>query len=74
MTVLVQVAAVALAALAAATVLGHIANPPRPRKTRPVTTLRRILDRLARTATDDPQRSPDWCHTHNCHRSACPQH
>lgn len=22
-------------------------------------------------ANDDPQRSPDWCHSHNCHRSEC---
>lgn len=30
-------------------------------------------DHLARTAADDPQRSPDWCWTHGCHRSQCPQ-
>lgn len=30
-------------------------------------------DRLATLAnTDDPQRSPDWCWTHGCHRSQCP--
>ncbi|MGA5084073.1 hypothetical protein [Streptomyces pseudogriseolus] len=30
-------------------------------------------DHLARTAADDPRRSPDWCWTHGCHRSQCPQ-
>lgn len=23
-------------------------------------------------ATEEEQRSPDWCWTHNCHRSQCP--
>lgn len=31
-------------------------------------------DHLARLAVeDDPRRSPDWCWTHGCHRSQCPQ-
>lgn len=29
-------------------------------------------DRAAILAADDPERSPDWCHRHGCHRSACP--
>lgn len=24
-------------------------------------------------ATEEEQRSPDWCWTHGCHRSQCPQ-
>ncbi|MFB7461696.1 hypothetical protein [Streptomyces sp. NPDC056188] len=36
----------------------------------------RALLRLARkdrtTVTDDPRRSPEWCHRHGCHRSQCP--
>ncbi|MFJ2017227.1 hypothetical protein [Streptomyces nodosus] len=31
-------------------------------------------DRLARlAATEEEQRSPEWCWTHGCHRSQCPQ-
>jgi hypothetical protein len=35
---------------------------------------RRILASLPPVTlpNDDPTRSPDWCWTHNCHRSACP--
>ncbi|MFE4328710.1 hypothetical protein ACFRQM_04425 [Streptomyces sp. NPDC056831] len=35
---------------------------------------RRILAALPPVpvrATEDEMRSPDWCHSHNCHRSAC---
>jgi hypothetical protein len=49
-----------------AALLATLALPPR--KDRPM--FRRLLDRLTRTASDE--RSPDWCHRHNCHRSACP--
>lgn len=28
--------------------------------------------RIPTRMSDDPQRSPDWCHSHGCHRSACP--
>ncbi|MFF7146064.1 hypothetical protein ACFZB5_33525 [Streptomyces nodosus] len=34
----------------------------------------RALLRLARlAATEEEQRSPEWCWTHGCHRSQCPQ-
>lgn len=73
MTTLALVLHVALAALTAAIALGHIAHPPhRTRKAAMPAPLRRLLNRLHRTANDDPQRSPDWCWTHGCHRSACP--
>lgn len=48
--------------------LATLALPPR--KAAMPTPLRRLLDRLTRPANDE--RSPDWCHRHNCHRSACP--
>lgn len=46
--------------------LATLALPPR----KDPHMFRRLLDRLTRTASDE--RSPDWCHRHNCHRSACP--
>ncbi|MDK0520365.1 hypothetical protein [Streptomyces sp. ML-6] len=38
---------------------------------------RRILAALPPVpvpATEDEMRSPEWCWTHQCHRSQCPQH
>ncbi|MEU0037227.1 hypothetical protein [Streptomyces sp. NPDC006333] len=54
-------AALAFAALVLAVVAAVLA-PPLTRKPEPVKTT---------TAAND-ERSPDWCHRHNCHRSACP--
>ncbi|MFF9262017.1 hypothetical protein [Streptomyces longwoodensis] len=77
----------ALACLAAGALcfLGFLATAARTairnRRARRADRADRALLRLARKdprtvpaalAYDDPQRSPDWCWTHNCHRLQCP--
>lgn len=83
-----EAVATAVAALAATTTFGTylarrspgpLAGRPRAARTeRNRAQDERDLARRKDPAPMDPstlandERSPDWCHRHNCHRSACP--
>lgn len=65
---------VALVLLAAGLPTGVWARMPDRRRTRDERILARLAPVPVTTAADDPQRSPDWCHSHGCHKSVCQPH
>lgn len=65
-------ALVALVIVATGLPTGVWATMPDRQRTRDARILARLAPVPVPANADDPQRSPDWCHSHNCHKSACP--